>query len=168
MVEHDIKFLYRWYSLYFGPLLSRSSWHAIAPPDANLDGHLDVESQTNDYFKAIVASYGANVGLLFVPSPSVDWIIDARFSKSGNVDQSLPESPEPAGISGTEPAPGRKVTMGPRQIFTSLISFDLYEKYIVGVLGYRYRKYLITIEEEEFKEIYSTSYVGLKFSFVLE
>ena len=164
LVEHGIKFLYRWYSLYFGPLLSRSSWHVKAPPDANLDGLLDVEMKTNDYLKATVVEYGINFGLLFVPSPNIDLVLDARYLVGGRVDQSFSEVSEPAGIAGTEPSSGRQVEMGPRQIFTSMISMNLFEKYITGILGYRYRKYLMSIEQENFKEIYATTYIGLKFS----
>ena len=168
LIEQDIMLVYRWYGLYFGPLFSWSNWHAKAPPDADRDGHLDRDSGVNEYLKMSVTSYGGNVGVLLTPAPNVDLVFDARASVGRRVDQSLPAAPEPAGISGTEPALGRRVTMGPRQSFTALIVTDLYEKYVSGLVGYRYRKYSMMIEDEEYKEIYSTTYIGVRLSIVFE
>lgn len=164
LTEQDVELTYQWYGLYFGPLFTRANWSAKAPPDADSDGYLDFDAESKDYLKTSVTGIGANLGVTLMPVSSVLFNLDARYSVGKHVDQSLPAVPEPVGIKGTEPVLGRQVKMGPRLIATGLVSADIYQRSISVLAGYRFRRYSITIEEEDFREIFSTSYVGLRFT----
>lgn len=157
----DVDFTYRWGALYLGLLFGSSSWNAKAPPDGNADKLLDQNETAQEYLDIMTTGYGIKTGLLVPIGRRSTLSMDLRYAMTSTVQQTIPEETSTGGITGTSPALGRVVTLGPRMAIDLGASFPLTRDVLSLMTGYRYRTYSVTVESTSFSELHTSTYLGL-------
>lgn len=162
----DVDLVYRWGPVYAGMMFSQASWYAKAPADANADRLLDQNSTAEEYLDILAPGYGARTGLRVAFSRRGAAFIDVRYATASKVQQATPKDPSTGGITGTSPALGRQVTVGPRMMVDFGASLPITRDLLSFIAGYRYRTYSLTIESESFAELHTSTYIGMALDFV--
>jgi hypothetical protein len=130
---------------------------------AHADGDklLDQNATAQEYLDILAPGYGARTGLRVAFSKRGAAFIDVRYATASKVQQAIPEEASTAGISGTSPALGRKVTVGPRMSIDFGASLPITRDLFSFIAGYKYRTYAVSVESEAFAELHTSTYIGM-------
>jgi hypothetical protein len=158
----DVDLTYRWGSVYLGLMFVSGSWYAKAPADANGDGYLDNNATAQEYLDTTDTGYGLRTGLAIPIAKHNSIYTDVRYGTITKIEQATPKDSSTAGVTGTSPALGRTVAMGPRMAIDIGTSIALTRDVLSFVSGYKYRTYKVTIEGQSFSELHTSTYLGLQ------
>lgn len=154
----DTHIRYRWGPVYAGVLLANSTWLVKAPPDADADGHLDVDGTAEDYLDLVTSGYGMNVGTMITISRRSYMYVDLTYSTTSEVRQKAltASTGANAGI-----AAEKTVVVGPRMDLDLGGSIGITKNVLDATCGFKYRTYNISVDGTAYKEQLNSTYLGL-------
>jgi len=157
----DVDLRYRLGPLYFGLVVSSSTWTVKSP--ARVAGKIDETLTSEEYIDLTASGYGGNVGLQLPVGKRNLLYADLTYVTIGAVQQKA------AGANGSAAALAaaeRVTTIGPRMELDLGAAIALTRNLVDATVGFKYRTYSVSVDSAASKELLNTTYAGLRLNWL--
>lgn len=150
----DFAVKYRWGPVYVGAVLGSTNWKVSRLIDPE-----DVTTEVEEYMNITASGFGGNLGANIPVGKNSTIYLDIITLTPSELQEAVNE----ATVVDNQASPDREIALGSRMDIDMGGSFKLMKKLLKGMVGLKRRTVALTVGDESFTEVQTSTYLGLQF-----